>query len=110
MLLIQVVPPVLMFIFGITILPESPSWLIMKNQPERAAESLRKFHGPTFNTERAIILMEATIQKEKEVEKNEEVTYLDCFRGVNLRRTLIVCSLFVAQQFSGIFFIAGYLP
>ncbi|RSL82986.1 hypothetical protein CEP52_016835 [Fusarium oligoseptatum] len=39
----QLVPPVLMLILGFFLLPESPSWLLMKGQHERAAQCLRKF-------------------------------------------------------------------
>jgi len=108
-ILTQLVPPVLMFIFGSLILPESPSWLIIHGKPKKAAQSLRRFNGPSFNTERAITLLEATIEKEKKLEQ-ENVTYLDCFKGSNLRRTIIIVMVFTAQQFSGSWFVAGYLP
>lgn len=35
---------------------------------------------------------------------------MDCFRGTNRRRTVIVIVTFLSQQFSGSGFIAGYLP
>lgn len=44
-------------------------------------------------------MMRHTNELEKEL--TEGATYLDCFKGVNLRRTEIVCMLFVSQNFAG---------
>lgn len=54
-------------------------------------------------------LMEATIEKEKNLQ-TDKATFMDCFKGPNRRRTVIVLMTFLAQQFSGSGFIAGYLP
>jgi len=41
---------------------------------------------------------------------NEEASsWIDCFKGPNLRRTIIICMVYIAQQFIGVNFIAGYL-
>lgn len=98
-----------MIVLGSLILPESPSWLIIKGHPEKAAASYRKFNGPDFDTNKAVALMQATVEKEKELEQGK-ATYMDCFRGSNRRRTLIIVLTFTAQQFSGSGFVAGYLP
>lgn len=44
-------------------------------------------------------MMIHTNELEKEVE--EGTSYLQCFRGVDLRRTEIACMAFLAQPFSG---------
>jgi len=44
-------------------------------------------------------MMVATGALEKEVESG--VGYLDCFKGVNLRRTEITCAIWAIQNLSG---------
>ena len=109
LLLSQLAFPLLMLFCSAFILPESPSWLIIHGKPEKAAASLIKFNGPEYDHQTTIALLQAAIQKEKDLE-NEQATFRDCFRGSNRRRTIIVITTFLAQQFSGSGFIAGYLP
>jgi MFS transporter, SP family, general alpha glucoside:H+ symporter len=109
LLLAQLGPPALMLVIGLLVLPESPSWLIISGKRAQAADSLRRFNGQDFDAENSIMLLEAAIEKEKELER-ESVSYLDCFKGPNLRRTTIVCMTYLAQQLSGVSFITGYLP
>ncbi|KAH6897469.1 maltose permease [Thelonectria olida] len=108
-ILTQLVPPVSMFILGLLLLPESPSWLLMKGRRDDAAKSLRKFHGAGADVETTLAAMEVTLAKEKEV-NDQGSSYIECFRGVNRRRTVIVAMVYLAQQFNGSNFVAGYLP
>lgn len=80
-----------------------------KRKAGASAQSLLKFNGPNFEPENQIVMLETAIEKEKALEQ-EEVSYLDCFKGSNLRRTTIVSMMFFAQQVSGVGFITGYLP
>jgi MFS transporter, SP family, general alpha glucoside:H+ symporter len=105
----QLIPPAILLL-GSLILPESPSWLLIKGKREAAAASFRKFNGPKFDVDKAMAILTATVMQEQELRAaNKAATWLDCFRGVNGRRTMIVCSVYIAQQFIGVNFISGYL-
>lgn len=105
----QLIPPVFLICIALPFLPESPSWLIMRGRREEAANSLRTFNGKNFDTAKAIAQIELAIQEEHHL-LEQKSSYLDCLKGPNLRRTLIVCMVYIAQQLIGINFIAGYLP
>ncbi|KAF4948834.1 hypothetical protein FSARC_13640 [Fusarium sarcochroum] len=87
-------------------MPESPWWLISKGKKERAVRSLRKlgFNGEAAHKKLALI--EITLEHVKS--ETEGVTYLECFRKSNLRRTIISIMPLTIQALSGIFFVAGY--
>ncbi|KAF5501396.1 General alpha-glucoside permease [Colletotrichum siamense] len=103
------VPPVLVLVLGGLLLPESPTWLLMKGRREEAAKALRKFNGPKHNVEETLAIMETTLEKEKEL-NDRGASYLECFKGPNLRRTTIVVVVYLAQQLAGSNFVASYLP
>ncbi|KAJ0269148.1 hypothetical protein Brms1b_013224 [Colletotrichum noveboracense] len=105
----QLVPPVLVLVLGGLLLPESPTWLLMKGRREEAIKTLRKFNGPKHNVEETLAIMETTLEKEKEI-NNRGASYLECFKSPNLRRTTIVVVVYLAQQLAGSNFVASYLP
>jgi SP family general alpha glucoside:H+ symporter-like MFS transporter len=81
--------------------PESPWYLVRKDRLEEAKNSLRRLAGnkteDQINGQLAMLVhttkLEADIQ--------EGTSYLDCFRGTDLRRTEICCMAFVGQILSG---------
>lgn len=107
--LVQLAPPAAMLILAVPLLPESPSWLLVHGKREAAGRSFRKFNGPNHDVEATLAILEATVDKEREL-NSQGASYLDCFKGSNLRRTTIVCMVYLAQQFVGANFVAGYLP
>ncbi|RDW87847.1 hypothetical protein BP5796_03541 [Coleophoma crateriformis] len=105
----QVIPPCLLLLLGAPLLPESPCWLLMKGKREQAIKSFKPFNGQDFDAERAVQTLEYTLETEKAMAA-EGSSYLECFKGTSLRRTTIICMVYIAQQFIGVNFIAGYLP
>ncbi|KEZ39575.1 hypothetical protein SAPIO_CDS9481 [Scedosporium apiospermum] len=106
-LITQVVPPSLL-LFGIFFLPESPSWLMIKGREEEARKAFRRFNGPNFDVDNAVATTKAAVQAEAELAQVKS-SWLQCFRGPDGRRTLIVCMVYVAQQAVGVNFVSGYL-
>ncbi|KAI0593541.1 general substrate transporter [Biscogniauxia sp. FL1348] len=105
----QLIPPAVL-LAGSFIMPESPSWLILKDRREEAAKAFRNFNGPKFDVNAAMAIMTAAVLKEREItHESKSSSWLDCFRGSNGRRTLIICMVYIAQQFIGVNFISGYL-
>lgn len=90
-------------IIGIAFAPESPWWLVRKGRHEEAKKSLlrltSKEHGTDFDADETIAMMAHTTALEKKTTSG--ATYLDCFKGHDLRRTEIVCMVWAIQNLSG---------
>ncbi|CAI7602472.1 unnamed protein product [Penicillium viridicatum] len=88
-------------IIGIYFAPESPGWLIRKERPEEARRTLLRLTTAhdAFNVDEVVAMMTHTNETEKHL-GNGRITYLDCFKGINLRRTEIACMIWIAQQAS----------
>lgn len=71
------------------IIPESPTWLIRKGRMTKALEAQRQLNKSGMKNEAAIEHLRISIAAEEEIARTQ--TYSDCFRGLNLRRTWIVC-------------------
>lgn len=82
--------------------PESPYYLAGKGETEKVKRVLCSLRGkePGYIVEADVDLIMRTIKHEKST-SGAEVSFMDCFRGVDLRRTLLACLPMVMQQFSG---------
>ncbi|TDZ35738.1 MFS transporter fmqE [Colletotrichum spinosum] len=69
------------------IIPESPTYLVRKNQDSKAYRAQVKLKAPGVAPEKTLDLIRQNIEHER---RQTKATYVDSFRGVNLRRTLIV--------------------
>jgi len=100
--------PVPLFI-GILLAPESPWWLVRKGRIEDAKKALLRLTSlnreTDFNADETVAMMVHTTALEERITKG--ATYLDCFRGTDLRRTEIVCMCWAMQNLSGNSF-SGY--
>jgi SP family general alpha glucoside:H+ symporter-like MFS transporter len=98
---IQWIWPVPLFVV-LWFAPESPWWLVGKGRLDEAEKVLTRMGSrkTVTDTKRKVAMMVHTKQIEAETETG--TSYLDCFKGVNLRRTEIVCIAFVAQNTTGV--------
>ncbi|KAA8641955.1 hypothetical protein EYZ11_010223 [Aspergillus tanneri] len=93
--------PVPIFI-GVFLAPESPWWLIRKDRREDAVKALKRLTrtgSPGFDAEETVSMIIYTNALEKRAETG--TSYLDCFKGVDLRRTEISCCAWAAQILCG---------
>ncbi|KAF4978854.1 hypothetical protein FZEAL_4836 [Fusarium zealandicum] len=70
------------------IMPDSPSYLIRKGQEEKAMRSTTRLFAPNINPHSALEKIRSTVEEEKALQSS--ASYWACFKGTNLRRTLIV--------------------
>jgi SP family general alpha glucoside:H+ symporter-like MFS transporter len=87
---------------GVALAPESPWWLVRKNRLEEAKVSVRRlttYQVLNFDIDKNVALMALTTELEREADAG--TSYIACFRGTNLRRTIIVMGCYVIQVLSG---------
>lgn len=87
---------------AVILAPESPWWLVRQHRIEEAKASLKRLtSGADANRhlEKAISLMVLTTEHEREM--NANTSYAACFRGTDLRRTLLVIFCFCMQIIGG---------
>ncbi|CAN9142553.1 unnamed protein product [Alternaria alternata] len=99
-------PPVL--IFATWFSPESPWWLVRKGRIDEARKTLdRLVSAPSgiVNNDHRLAMMQHTIALERKLKVGG--SFLDCFKGTNLRRTEIAMLSWGGQILPG-FIIQGY--
>jgi SP family general alpha glucoside:H+ symporter-like MFS transporter len=90
---------------GIAFAPDSPWWFVRRGNKEGAKSALRSLTVP--NADNALdVDIDATVEvmvytNELEQEASQGATYVDCFRGHNLRRTEIACLTWGVQNICG---------
>ncbi|KAL7948835.1 general substrate transporter [Trichoderma barbatum] len=87
-------------------MPESPWFLAGKGRTEKALKSLHKLGYPGEEGKKKLALIDLTLEQIRQ--ETEGVTYLECFKKSNLRRTIISIMPLCIQSLSGIAFVAGY--
>ena len=83
--------------------PESPWWLVRHGKTEEAKRSLLRLttrNDPDFNADETIAMMKHTNEVEKYL-NGGGVSYADCFKGTDLRRTEIASMVWMTQAFCG---------
>ena len=99
---LQWVWPVPLFLCAYYV-PESPWWLVRKGRFEDAKDSLRRLATKKTYSEKSFEQTVAMMVHTSALEKAETkgASWLDCFRGINLRRTEIVCVTWAFQWLCG---------
>ncbi|BCS17206.1 uncharacterized protein APUU_10034A [Aspergillus puulaauensis] len=100
----------LILLCGVWFMPESPRWLLMKNRrsdAQTALASIRKGKSSPSEVYLELLVIESALEEQRSLAAS--TTYFDCFRGANLRRTLIAVLVQVMQQIQGNSFMNNYL-
>ncbi|KAJ0424998.1 general substrate transporter [Aspergillus carlsbadensis] len=91
--------------------PESPYYLASRGRLEDARASLARLRGDdsasTLDDE--VRQIHETLEHERQSRDADSVSYLECFRGTNLRRTLLACLPVVMQILTGYPLCSNYL-
>ena len=83
----------------IFIAPESPWWLVRKGRLEEAAHSVERLGRRSLVTASdSVAMMRRVIELETSA---KAPNHLELFKGTDLRRTLIVCGVYLAQNLTG---------
>ncbi|EMR72447.1 putative mfs sugar transporter protein [Eutypa lata UCREL1] len=88
--------------------PESPWFLVRADRIEEAKHSIKRLSGNKTEEQMSNQLAMMLHTTKLEAESTAGATYADCFKGINLRRTEIVCLAFAGQILSGSSF--AYTP
>lgn len=83
--------------------PESPTWLIRKGRHDDALKAQKRLDGKGIPTEAALARIKLNIESEK---LQTQATYMDCFRRMHIRRTMIVVLASCLPQLFGLALLA----
>ncbi|KAM0814159.1 putative Major facilitator superfamily (MFS) profile domain-containing protein [Seiridium cardinale] len=89
-------------LIGCLYIPESPWWLVRQGRIEDAKRSLARLTSKSdspFSVDETVAMIIYTDEHNKTISAG--TSYLDCFKGFDLRRTEIVCMCWVTQVLSG---------
>ncbi|KAG1763315.1 maltose permease, partial [Suillus occidentalis] len=102
---LQWIFPVVLLV-GLPFAPESPWWLVREGRIDDARKVITRLGGPTIDAGMQLQQIQDTIELEDSYAASAR--YIDCFRGVNFRRTVVATMVFVLQQGAGVVFVLGF--
>lgn len=88
-------------------LPESPRWLVYRGRFDEAEAVITDLFGTDHDAKNEVQLLRLQIEEQREI--NKATSIMDCFRGTNLRRTIIAAGVQILQQAQGVSFINNYI-
>ncbi|KAI0123713.1 maltose permease [Xylariales sp. AK1849] len=86
--------------------PESPWWHVQKGHIEKATQSLQRLGLNELASQKQLATIQYTQNKAQE--ETQGGSFIDCFRGTNLRRTILTIAPLTIQALSGVSFISFY--
>ncbi|OQU95620.1 hypothetical protein CLAIMM_01802 [Cladophialophora immunda] len=107
-LMTEFIPPLILLIF-IYWIPETPRWYASHGKNAQARKSMCQVRGPTWPEEDIDAEVDdivGMLEIERQLEGSS--SWIHCFQGTDLRRTLLAIAALLGQEFSGVAFIAGY--
>lgn len=94
--------PLLVAVF----LPESPTYLMRRNRVEHARKAQQRLDSAGVDSDANLEQLRLSLRMEQEKDEGASAGYLDCFRGVNRRRTMIVLFANLVPQLFGLTLLA----
>ncbi|KAI7898970.1 general substrate transporter [Cokeromyces recurvatus] len=91
-------------------LPPSPRWLIDKGRHEESLEVLAKLHGSTIDDPEVRNEFESICEEIETEHSFGNRTYIECFRGTNLKRTLLALFTGNGAAFTGTYSVTYFAP
>lgn len=83
-------------------MPESPSWLLMKRKETPARNVLSPLYGSNKHIDARFAMLRKQVELErKELTQNGAGGYLELFKGANIKRTFTVFWLFLGAGLNG---------
>jgi SP family general alpha glucoside:H+ symporter-like MFS transporter len=77
-----------------------------KGKEEKAARALKRLGQSPAEIEKKLANIKVTLEEIRQ--ETEGVTYLECFKKSNLRRTIIAIAPLSIQALSGVYFVSAY--
>ncbi|KAJ4186282.1 hypothetical protein NW767_012702 [Fusarium falciforme] len=103
------IPAILLFIFPF--MPESPVWYAMKGRNADARKAIVKLHNisdPQLVEEKMAEILSIIESSTQENQTEKDSSYLEIFKGGNLRRTLLMTTIYTLHHCSGMPFVLSY--
>ncbi|KAK9235055.1 hypothetical protein V1525DRAFT_435052 [Lipomyces kononenkoae] len=88
-------------------LPESPRYLVFRGRLQQAKAVIMDLYGNDYDAESEIGFLE--MQLEEQRAHHNATSFVDCFRGSNLHRTITAMGVQILQQAQGVSFVNNYV-